>query len=56
MLQCAGSNDDTGMKVLKMNREPGDKRTGTFTSGIVSTTGQRKIALYAVPDSSSSLS
>lgn len=39
-------NDDTGMKVLKMNREPGDKRTGTFTSGIVSTTGQRKIALY----------
>ena len=39
-------NDDTGMKVLKMNREPGDKRTGTFTSGIVSTRGQRKIALY----------
>jgi transposase len=39
-------NDDTGMKVLKMNREPGDKRTGTFTSGIVSTNGQRKIALY----------
>ena len=38
-------NDDTGMKVLKMNREPGDKRTGTFTSGIVSTKGQRKIAL-----------
>ena len=33
-------NDDTGMKVLKMNREPGDKRTGTFTSGIVSTTGR----------------
>ena len=39
-------NDDTGMKVLKMNREPSDKRTGTFTSGIVSTKGQRKIALY----------
>jgi len=39
-------NDDTGMKVLKMNREPGDKRTGTFSSGIVSTMGQRKIALY----------
>ena len=34
-------NDDTGMKVLKMNREPGDKRTGTFTSGIGSTQGQR---------------
>jgi hypothetical protein len=30
-----------------MNREPGDKRTGTFTSGIVSTKGQRKIALYS---------
>ncbi len=39
-------NDDTGMKVLKMERKPGDKRTGTFTSGIVSTTGRRKIALY----------
>jgi transposase len=39
-------HDDTGMKVLKMNREPDDKRTGTFTSGIVSTKGQRKIALY----------
>ena len=30
-------NDDTGMKVLKLEREPGDKRTGVFTSGIVST-------------------
>jgi transposase len=39
-------NGDTGMKVLKMSREPGDKRTGTFTSGTVSTNGQRKIALY----------
>src|ERR1043166_395232 len=39
-------NDDTGMKVLKMNREPGDKRTGTFTSGIAPPHGQRKIALY----------
>ena len=39
-------NDDTGMKVLKMEREPGDKRTGMFTSGIVSTTQGRKIALY----------
>lgn len=29
-----------------MNREPGDKRTGTFTSEIVSTNGPRKIALY----------
>jgi len=39
-------NDDTGMKVLKLEREPGDKRTGVFTSGIVSTAERRKIALY----------
>jgi transposase len=39
-------NDDTGMKVLKMEREPGDKRTGIFTSGIVSTAQGWKIALY----------
>ena len=39
-------NDDTGMKVLKLEREPGDERTGVFTSGIVSTAEGRKIALY----------
>ena len=39
-------NDDTGMKVLKLEREPGDKRTGVFTSAIVSTTAGRQIALY----------
>ena len=39
-------NDDTGMKVLKLVREPGDERTGVFTSGIVSTAQGRKIALY----------
>lgn len=39
-------NDDTGMRVLKLEREPGDKRTGVFTSGIVSTAQGRKIALY----------
>ena len=39
-------NDDTGMKVLKLEREPGDERTGVFTSGIVSTSEGRKIALY----------
>ncbi|MGB8479788.1 MAG: hypothetical protein WCE63_13290 [Acidobacteriaceae bacterium] len=39
-------NDDTGMKVLKLEREPGDKRTGVFTSGIVSAGQGRKIALY----------
>jgi transposase len=32
-------NDDTSMKVLKLEREPGDERTGVFTSGIVSTGG-----------------
>jgi transposase len=39
-------NDDTGMRILKLPREPGDKRTGTFTSGIVSICGGRQIALY----------
>jgi transposase len=39
-------NDDTGMKVLKLEREPGDMRTGVFTSGIVSTAAGRQIALY----------
>ena len=39
-------NDDTSMRVLKMEREPGDERTGVFTSGIVSTSRGGKIALY----------
>ena len=39
-------NDDTGMRVLQLAREPGDERTGVFTSGIVSTGGARKIALF----------
>ena len=30
-------NDDTGMRVLEMERDPSDERTGVFTSGIVST-------------------
>jgi len=34
------------MRVLKMEREPGDERTGVFTSGIVSTSQGGKIALY----------
>jgi len=37
-------NDDTGMKVLKLEREPGDERTGVFPSGIVSTAEGRQIA------------
>ncbi len=39
-------NDDTGMRILRLTREPGDKRTGTFTSGIVSTGGAWTIALF----------
>ncbi len=39
-------NDDTSMRVLKMEREPGDDRTGVFTSGIVSTREGSQIALY----------
>ena len=30
-------NDDTSMRVLRLEREPSDQRTGVFTSGIVST-------------------
>jgi transposase len=39
-------NDDTSMRVLRLAREPSDKRTGVFTSGIVATREGRKIALY----------
>ena len=39
-------NDDTGMRVLRLAREPSDERTGVFTSGIVSVGQGRKIALY----------
>jgi transposase len=39
-------NDDTSMRVLRLPREPSDKRTGVFTSGIVATSEGRKIALY----------
>jgi hypothetical protein len=39
-------NDDTGMRVLRLAREPSDDRTGVFTSGIVSTQPGRRIALY----------
>lgn len=39
-------NDDTSMRVLRLNRDPKDERTGVFTSGIVSTCEGRKIALY----------
>ena len=39
-------NDDTGMRILRLAREPGDKRTGTFTSGIVSVVGAWTVALF----------
>lgn len=39
-------NDDTSMRVLHLEREPSDERTGVFASGIVSTASGRKIALY----------
>jgi transposase len=39
-------NDDTGMRILRLTREPGDKRTGIFTSGIVSIVGAYKVALF----------
>ena len=39
-------NDDTGMRILKLVRNPDDGRTGTFTSGIVSLWREWRIALY----------
>ncbi len=39
-------NDDTGMRILRLVREAGDKRTGTFTSGIVSIVGAWTIAIF----------
>jgi transposase len=39
-------NDDTGMRILRLAREPSDKRTGVFTSGIVSLWRNRRIALF----------
>jgi transposase len=39
-------NDDTGMRIPQLAREPSDKRTGIFTSGIVSLWQDRQIALF----------
>ena len=39
-------NDDTSMRVLKLKRPEGDQRTGVFTSGVVSTSDGRDIALF----------
>src|SRR3984885_11196305 len=39
-------DDDTSMLILQLAREPSDKRTGIFTSGIVSLWQDHKIALF----------
>ncbi len=39
-------NDDTGMRILRLAREPGDQRTGTFTTGVVAILGPWRIALF----------
>lgn len=39
-------NDDTSMRVLKLQRKTADDRRGTFTSGLVSLWREWKIALY----------
>jgi transposase len=39
-------NDDTSMRVLRMERGPDEKRTGTFTTGLVAICGLWKVALY----------
>ena len=39
-------NDDTSMRILQLAREPSDKRTGIFTSGIVALSKEHKIALF----------
>ena len=39
-------NDDTSMRVLRLQREPWDERTGVFTSGLVSIGQGWKVALF----------
>ncbi len=39
-------NDDTGMRVLTIERPAHDKRTGTFTTGVVSAGDNHEVALY----------
>lgn len=39
-------NDDTSMRILSLEREAGDARTGVFTSGIVSVLGAQRIAAF----------
>jgi transposase len=39
-------NDDTGMRVLRLAREPSDQRGGVFTSGIVAVYQGRQVAIF----------
>ena len=39
-------NDDTGMRILALQRDASEDRTGVFTSGIVAIGQGRRIALY----------
>ena len=39
-------NDDTSIRILKIERPEGDERTGTFTSGLVACAGDKQIALF----------
>lgn len=43
------SSDDTGVRILRVQRAAGDKRTGLHTTGIVATNheGERPIAVYS---------
>jgi transposase len=38
--------DDTSMKILKVERDPEDSRTGLFTSGIVAVAENHKVGLF----------
>ena len=39
-------NDDTSMRILSYEREPGDARTGMFTSGVVSVVAGHRVAAF----------
>lgn len=41
-----GYFDDTGMKILKFVREPGDDRTGIHTTGVIAEHQDHRIALF----------
>ena len=43
-------NDDTTGRILQLKRETGEDRTGVFTSGIVATAAEQKMALFFTGD------